>query len=257
MAKLSVCVEMIFREVGFLDRLPKVREAGFDAFEFWGTSGKDLAEIRRRQQDNGLAVSALCAEHGSSLVSAGSAVRQEFLDGVRRALEACDLLDCRTVIVTVGNEDASRPRAEQHANVVAHLAAAAPLAEKAGRTLVLEPLNILVDHKGYYLATTAEGVEMINEVGHPAVKLLYDIYHQQITEGNLIANLREHIGRIGHFHSADVPGRHEFGTGEINYANVLAEIDKLGYRGYVGLEFGPSASSAEALARCRRIAGLG
>ena len=92
-----------------------------------------------------------------------------------------------------------------------------------------------------------KGFEIVEQVGSPAVKLLYDIYHQQITEGNLIATITSHIELIGHFHAADVPGRHELGTGEINYANVLAAIDEAGYEGFIGLEYAPTVATAESL----------
>jgi len=97
-----------------------------------------------------------------------------------------------------------------------------------------------VDHMGYYLATSAEAFEMVDEVGSPALKLLFDIYHQQITEGNLTANLTRNAAKIGHLHVADVPGRHEPGTGEINYRNVFAALLKCGWEGYAGLEYAPS-----------------
>ena len=254
MPRLSVCIEMIFGEVEFLDRIPKVKEAGFDAFEFWGTGNKDLPAVKRLKDEHGLTVTAIVTEYQQPLGDAAN--RESFVEGVRRAGQAANLLDCSNVIVTVGNESAGMPRQEQHDKIVAGLKAAAPIAELHGVTLVLEPLNVLVDHKGYYLATSAEGFEMVREVASPKVKLLYDIYHQQVTEGNLIAKITANIAEIGHFHSADVPGRHEFGTGEINYANVLRTIDQLGYTGYVGVEFGPTGTSQVALARVRARAGL-
>jgi hydroxypyruvate isomerase len=120
----------------------------------------------------------------------------------------------------------------------------------------VEPLNIAVNHKGYYLYSSAEGFDIIRAVGSPNVKLLYDIYHQQVTEGNLIQTITENIELIGHFHVADVPGRHEPGTGEINYANVLKAIDETGYNGYVGLEYAPKASALESLRKVKALAGL-
>jgi hydroxypyruvate isomerase len=120
--------------------------------------------------------------------------------------------------------------------------------------VVVEPLNVLVDHPGYYLTASAEGFEILDEVGSQAVKLLFDIYHQQITEGNLLANIVPHIKQIGHFHVADVPGRHEPGTGEINYANVFHAIDKAGYEGFVGLEYWPTVPAADTLRTVRALA---
>ena len=121
------------------------------------------------------------------------------------------------------------------------------MAEEAEVTLVLEPLNILVDHPGYFLTSSREGFEIVEQVDSSAVKLLYDIYHQQITEGSLIATITSHIELIGHFHAADVPGRHEPGSGEINYANVLAAVDEAGYEGFIGLEYAPTAGTPQTL----------
>ena len=247
MAKLSVCIEMIFTELPFTQRIAAVKKAGFPAFEFWGWSNKDLDAINRARQEAGSAISAMVAEYEQPLTDPGR--NEGFVVGVRKSIAAARTLGVDKLIVCTGNELSGIPRQAQHDAVVSGLRAAAPAAEDAGVTLVLEPLNTLVDHKGYYLTTSAEGFEMVAQTDSPAVKLLFDLYHQQITEGNLIANLTAGISHIGHFHSADVPGRYEFGTGEVNYKNVIARIDQLGYAGYIGLEFRPSTSSEEALRR--------
>jgi len=250
MVRLSVCIEMIFRELPFMDRIGAVADAGFPAFEFWGWRSKDVKAILKKKQDYGLAVSSFGVDPSARIVDYGT--RNEFIKGVGDSVETALKLECSRLIVTTGNEIKGVPRETQHQNVVKSLKEAAELVEKTDVMLVLEPLNILVDHKGYFLYSSSEGFEILREVDSPNVKLLYDIYHQQITEGNLIATITENIGSIGHFHSADVPGRHEFGTGEINYANVLKKIDELGYDGFVGLEFMPLADSKEALGMVKR-----
>jgi len=122
--------------------------------------------------------------------------------------------------------------------------------------LAVEPLNTLVDHVGYFLDSSEEGLRIVEEVASPAVGLLYDVYHMQIMEGNLIATIRRNVDAIYHVHIGDVPGRHEPGTGEINYANVLRALDEAGYDGWCGMEFSPSDSSAAALDKARRACGL-
>ena len=112
---------------------------------------------------------------------------------------------------------------------------------------MVEPLNILVNHRGYFLSQSKEAFQIIDEVGSSNVKILFDIYHQQISEGNLIANITANIDKIGHFHVADNPGRHEPGTGEINYTNVFAAIRKTGFDGFVGMEMWPVGDHAEAV----------
>lgn len=105
--------------------------------------------------------------------------------------------------------------------------------------LAIEPLNTYYDHQGYFLYSSEEAVEILKAVNSPNVKMLFDIYHQQIMEGNLVNNIKKYIHSIAHFHIADVPGRHEIGSGEINYPNVLNAIKETDYKGCVGIEFFP------------------
>ncbi len=254
MIKLSACIEMIFRDVPFPERIARVAECGLPACEFWGWGNKDLDAVIAAKDAAGIAISSVSCDTRGPLVADGSAAG--FVEGLKASCEAAHRLGTKTLIVTTGQEIAGKPRAEQHANIVAALREGGPIAEREGVTLVLEPLNILVNHKGYYLATSAEGFEILREVDSPSVRLLFDIYHQQITEGNLIANITANIGLIGHFHAADNPGRHELGTGEINYANVFKAIDATGYAGYVGLEYAPVADPAETLRGARAVAAV-
>jgi hydroxypyruvate isomerase len=126
--------------------------------------------------------------------------------------------------------------------------------EPHGVTLIVEPLNTLVNHKGYYLHHTAEAFEIVREVASPNVKILFDIYHVQIMDGNLIDIIRKNIASIGHFHVGDVPGRHEPGTGEINYTNVFHAIRETGFRDFVAMEYGPSKDPMITLAEVRAMA---
>jgi len=245
MVRFSVCIEMIFRELPFLDRIDAVAEAGYPAFEFWGWRRKDLNGILERKRRHGLDIATFSVDHKGRLVD--HSTRNMFINGLKESLETAHKLECSTLLVTVGNEMPGVPRKKQHESIVECLREAAEFAEKAGVTLVLEPLNVLVDHKGYYLYSSREGFEIINEVNSPNVKILYDIYHQQIMEGNLIDTITKNIDLIGHFHVADVPGRHEPGTGEINYVNIFKRIENTGYGGYIGLEFKPLTNSKEAL----------
>ncbi len=246
MIRLSGCIEMLFPEIeSFVDRIPAAAKAGLDAFEFWGYSNKDLEGIAAASRKTGLPVAAMCVESSEGMLDMRLA--DAYAEAVQQAIAAAEIVGCKTLISTTGWGKDVVDRAWGHAGIVACLKTAAPLAEAAGVTLVLEPLNILVDHAGYFLSTSAEGFEIVEQVGSPAVKLLFDIYHQQITEGNLTANITSHIDDIGHFHVADNPGRNEPGTGEINYANVLAAINEAGYERYLGLEFRPSKPTPESL----------
>ena len=128
-----------------------------------------------------------------------------------------------------------------------------PYLEKAGITLVVEPLNIRVDHKGYYLYSSDEAAEVIKEVDSSNVKMLFDIYHQQITEGDLIRRIREYIPYIGHFHSAGNPGRNELYDSEIDYKKVFQAIKETGYDGHIGLEYFPREDPAKGLEYAKQV----
>ena len=164
MLKPSVCIEMFWPEIALADRIPRVAALGYPAFEFWGWWNKDLDAIERAVKDTGLAMAVCCVKTAfsgaptSMLTPQGKA---PFVQAVKDCLTVRDRLGCTRFIVTTGNELKDVPRAAQHAACVDALKAAAPLAEDEGITLVLEPLNLLVDHAGYYLATSAEGFQEI------------------------------------------------------------------------------------------------
>lgn len=243
--RLSVCIDALFGDLPFEQRPAKVKAAGVDAFEFWGWRGRNLDLLAKTRADLGMEAAGFACDTGGPLVAPGSA--EKFIPALKDTLAAAKKLGCREIIAAVGNELKDLPRAQQHENCVKAFRAAAPLCEDAGVTLSIETLNVLVDHKGYYLATSEEGFRMVDEVGSPRVRLLFDIYHQQITEGNLIANITANMAKIGHFHVADVPGRHQPGTGEINYRNVFRAIIAKGYTGFLGLEMWPTVDHTTAV----------
>lgn len=243
--RLSVCIDALFTDLPFEQRPAKVKEAGVNAFEFWGWRGRDMDGLAKIREELGLEVAGFACDTGGPLVAPGSA--KNFIPALKDTLAAAKKIGCREIIAAVGQELKDLPRSQQHENCVEAFRAAAPLCEDAGVTLSIETLNVLVDHKGYYLATSEEGFRMVDEVGSPRVKLLFDIYHQQITEGNLIANITTNIAKIAHFHVADVPGRHQPGTGEINYLNVFRGIAAAGFSGFLGLEMWPTIDHTKAV----------
>ena len=249
--RLSACIEMIFRDLPVIERLRAVAASGLSAYEFWQLDGKDVDAMRREQESLGIRCAAFAGTARVPLVDQSR--RAEYLAANRVALEAAATLGCGVLLVTVGNTLPGVDRSAQHAAVVGALKEAAKPAQDAGVTLALEPLNVKVNHAGYFLDRSDEGFAIVEEVGSPSVKLLYDVYHQQITEGNLIPTLTAHLAMIGHIHVADNPGRHEPGTGEINYRNVFRALANAGYEGFVGLEFHPLDDHAAALASVRTL----
>jgi len=239
MVTLSACIEMLFTNLPFIERIDAAAAAGAQAVEFWGIDGKDLPGIFARARALGLAVGTFAC--GVPLTDPAKGEQAEA--GLRRAIGAAAEQGLRDVIVTTGNRLEGLAVEEQEASVVRALRSVATEAEAAGVRLNLELLNTLVDHRGYFLDETVTAVRIVERVASASVKVLYDIYHMQIMEGNLIATIRKYIDHIGYFHAADVPGRFEPGTGEINYRNVVSAIADAGYTGFIGLEFRPQGGA--------------
>ncbi len=185
--------------------------------------------------------------------------RDGFLADLRRALSAAKKLDCPRIILMSGDERPGVPRPLQYSSLIEGLKRGGELAAKENVTLILEPLNSLVNHPGYFLSSGVEGLEAIKQVANPHVKLLFDIYHQQVQEGNIIETLTGNIPHIAVFHVADCPGRHDPGTGELHYANIYRAIAKAGFQGHVAMEYLPLgeqvASLTQAVADLRQAVG--
>ena len=242
--KYSACIESLFKGNDFIERLKVVNSIGIKTFEFWAWWNKDIHQIKKAKEELGMNVSAFCTMKGS-LVDPSK--RAEYLDGLKESIAVAKDLDCRNLISLVGNEIEGVAREEQNKSLVEGLKACAPIVEQSGISLLVEPLNTLVNHKGYYLYSSDEAFEIIENVGSSNVKILFDIYHQQITEGHLISRICSNIGKIGHFHAAGNPGRHELTNGEINYPEIFKAIEKTGYNGFIGLEYFPLRDVVEGL----------
>ena len=255
--KSSVCIEMIYTEVPFMERIAKSAAAGFDAIEFWNWDNKDLPAIKAATENAGIGIASFQANLGGTLIHPEQ--RDDFVASVGQSLEKArevgspgmflltdELAEDRSVRFQYPELSAE----EKYDSVLQGLKLIAPLAEEAGVTLVLEPLNSKVDHVGYFLEHSATGFELVRAVDSPRIKVLYDIYHMQIMEGNVIQTLTGNLDVIGHVHVADVPGRHEPGTGELNYTNILKALREAGYDKYVGFELDPTVASDEAMADC-------
>ena len=200
-----VSVPCFFGKDDFSDAVAKVASAGYDAAEIWGWEKLDLEKAKNALDENGVELLSMCTtEHRLTTPE----IRDDYVRGVRESCIAAGKLGVKMLISQVG-QDTGAPREEQHESIVAGLKAAAPILDEYGITLMIEPLNILVNHKGYYLPSSSEAFEIVKEVGHPLVKVVYDIYHQQVTEGNIIPSIVGNLEHIAHLHAAGHPGRHE------------------------------------------------
>ncbi|MEW6672747.1 MAG: TIM barrel protein [Thermodesulfobacteriota bacterium] len=252
--KKSVCIEMLFTEVPFEDRFQCARESGFDYIEFWSWKDKDIQKIKERCRACNLKVASFSGDQDFSMIDENQ--RQDYVAFINESIAAAKFLNCDHLVVhsnalgengVVKNHYLESSYSKKVTVMFDVLKALAPKAERAHVTLALESLNTRVDHAGNFLTSTREAAEMIRLVNSASVKILYDIYHMQIMEGNIIRTLEEYIDTIGYIHVADVPGRHEPGTGEINFVNVMKTLKQLNYDGIIGFELTPSLNSSKAV----------
>lgn len=242
----SACLELLFKEEQhFEDRLFRAKDAGFAAVEFWMWRNKDLQKLEAALEKTDLLLTGFVAEPMLPLTD--SQQHSRFIDGLKESIEVARRLGCDQLIAQAGNEILGVARKEQHEAIVSALKQAAPILEDSGVTLLLEPLNTLVDHPGYYLHQTREGLDIIEEVNSKSVLLLYDIYHSVVMGEEPSRVLDGFVPLVGHVHLADVPGRHEPGSGSMDWKAQLAWLEDNGYCGYVGLEYTPTTTTIESL----------
>jgi hydroxypyruvate isomerase len=252
--KKSVCIEMLFTEWPFEDRFGLTKKSGFDYLEFWSWKDKDIHEIKELCQVNDLKIASFSGDQDFSMIDENQ--KADYVAFVQESIEIAKFLSCENLVIhsnalgengVVKNEYPHISITRKRKAMLAVLKTLAPKAEKSNVTLVLEALNTMVDHSGNFLASTREAAELVSSINSSHIKMLYDIYHMQIMEGNIIDTLKANIDAIGYIHIADVPGRHEPGTGEINFANVIKTLEKLKYDGIIGFELAPLQDSQNAV----------
>lgn len=258
--RLTICSETVFKDRPLVERFAAISRLGTPAIELWGLPDENVAAVQKGLHAADCRLELFCGNRDHSLIDPQQ--RAGFLAELRQSLAHAARLGCsRLTILSDQVDDRGIPvppptpltDEQKGESMFAGLREAAALAEAANITLLLEPLNTKVDHPGYTLCHSAQAFEVVRRIGSPRVKVLYDVYHMQIMEGNLIATLEENLGEIGHIHVADVPGRHEPGTGEINYGNIARVLKASNYRGFVGLECVPRSDSADAIRAFRAV----
>ena len=250
----TACIEPMYTELPFLERFAAAKADGFDFVEFWGWPDKDLDAVKAAADAAGVGISGFNGDAELSLID--PARKEDYLDYLKRSVAVARKLGARSVTIHSnglgegGRVISSHPELSDTVKLCTMygtLLECAKIAEDSGIAMNLEPLNITTDHVGNYLATTRMAAELTRMVGSPMVKVLYDVYHMQLNEGSLCDNIRAYGDQFGHIHVADAPGRHEPGTGEINYHSVFACLEQIGNQGLVGFEFVPKTSTAEAV----------
>lgn len=245
--RYSACIEWLFAAEApvFADRIRAAKAAGLDAVEFWRWSNKDLDAVADALRETGIKCAGILCEPILNLTD--STTQPQFLDAVAASLAAAKKVGAPVIIAQSGNLLPDVPRAEQHKAIVEALVAAGKILDESGVILALEPLNDRIDHPGYYLTSTSEGLDIVDEVNSLEIKLLYDIYHAAVM-GEPIELLRGRFDRVVHVHLADTEGRHEPGTGKLDYVARLKWLEDRGYVGFVGLEYKPTRATIQTLA---------
>jgi hydroxypyruvate isomerase len=246
--RFAINLEIWWSELPFLERVRQAAAHGFRSVEFWPYENKDLDELARTCRELDLEIAQFTAwgfEPGMNDPAHHDAVEQK----IREACAVAQRLGCRKMTVVGGNDQPGMTQETMHRHIVGALKRVAPIAEGAGVILILEPMNVRVDHKGHCLYGSEKAVRIRREVNSPAVKVNWDLYHMQLSEGDLCGHLRDGIDQLAYVQVADTPGRHEPGTGEVSYGRVLRELHELGYREAVGLECWPREDEAAAIER--------
>ena len=260
--QLTVCCETLFTDRPLAERFAAVRALGIGDIELWGLPPDRMAAVENGLRSAGCRLKLFCGNRDHSLIDPNE--RTEFLAELRQSMAHAALLGCSRLTILSDKVDARgipiRPAQpltndEKADSMLEGLTQAAALAESESMTLLLEPLNTRIDHPGYTLAHSSQAFEIVRRIGSPRLKVLYDVYHMQIMEGNLIATLQANLGDVGHIHVADVPGRHEPGTGEIDYASIARLLRAKGYDGCIGLECFPRDRSEAAVEAFREVFG--
>lgn len=247
MRQFSACIEWLFARDDdvFADRIRLAHQAGLDAVEFWHWRNKDLDAIAAAVAETGIAVSGMVAEPMIALTNPAN--KEAWLAGLRQSIAVAQRLGAKVLIAQAGDDLPEFSRAEQRAALVSALSAGADILKGSGVRLGLEPLNTKIDHVGYYLSSTEEGLDIVDEVGRPEIGIVYDVYHSAVMGEKTEDVIGSRIDRIVHVHVADHPGRGDPGTGQIDLANRLNWLFAQGYNGRVGLEYRPKTGDAEAV----------
>lgn len=246
--KFAVNIEMWWTHLPFIKRIEQAAKSGFKAIEFWEYQDKDIDAIALAARENKIEITQFTAWGWDNWMNDPKNI-ELFISQIKEAFTVGKKLNCKMGTVVAGDDQPGMTQDEMHKQIIRVLTEVAPLAEEENFTLILEPMNIRVDHAGHCLYGSEAAIKICQQVNSSHVKINWDLYHMQISEGDLCGHLNEGINQIGYIQLADHPGRHEPGTGEVNYVKVLEEAISLGYEGYFGLECTPYQDEEQAIDR--------
>lgn len=252
--KLSVCLETVYTDRELPQRAAALKQHGVDSFELWSLEGRSAIHLNGMIAETQCSLALFCGNRRHSIVD--PAQRAAFLDELTANLRVARQLLCPSLtLLSDAVDDYGIPirppttlsRTERLEGLREGLATAAELAEPTGVRLVVEPLNSVLDHPGYTLDDVEDAFQLVRSIGHRSLKVLLDVYHAQMMQTDVAQAIKNNLEWIGHVHIADVPGRHEPGTGLINFAKIAQLLASNDYAGHVGLECIPAADSSYAI----------
>lgn len=237
--KFSLCLDPVFTDYDYYDRVKIAAELGYDGIELWDVASLDPTRLRQVCDGCNMEIANFnCIDAWNQNMCRPS---RTVLENMRESFKIGQELKARNILVLSSYREG---RAGNYKNImISNLKLIGELADREEIHVNLEPLNTLAEHKGYALDSSEDGFEIIKCVNNPWIGLVFDIYHMQIMEGNIISNLTGNAGLVGHIHTAGCPGRHEHFLGENDYPNILAAVARTAYDGYIGLEYFPSYDS--------------
>jgi len=251
--QLSLCLEMLFQNLSFEKRMEEAARLGYRSIEFWDWRNKDIGTITNTAARLGLTVGAMSGNRRNSLID--QPMLPALIGEIEEVIDVARRLDCRHIMMltdvlkedgsAASTSDASK-REEYQSNVCEALLQLAKKVEGTGLMLLLEPLNTVLDHPGCFLNGSDVGLRIVQAVNHPQVRLLYDIYHMSMMGEDVVAEIAQKLPWIGYFHAADVPGRHEPGSGSIPWTQIRKLLESRAYRGCIGMECSASGNDESA-----------
>lgn len=253
---LAPCVEWHFaaEHADMGGRIRAAHAAGFSHAEFHLWRDKDLADVAAALADTGVTLTGICADPRRSLVD--PAQHDELFTAVRETIEAGRTIGQPPMIIASGFNREGVSEAEHFDAAVTALRKLAAMAENEGALLLLEPLNSRIDHPGMYLVSTPLGLDLVEAVGSASLRLLYDVYHSAVMGEDMAAVLAGRMHLVHHVQVADLPGRNEPGTGDLDWAGLIGSLRDMGYTGAIGLEYRPTMPMIASLAQSREVLGL-
>lgn len=251
----DIHIESLYTELGFTERFAAAKKDGFDYIEFWNWEDKDLPEVKKLLSKNDLKMATMSGDGPYSMCDPAN--KKIYIEYIEKAIKAAEIINCPLLVIhsdsLEDNPQFAKPMSGDYSDLRRWCAMfdvlriITPMAENAGVTFVLEALNTVKDHCGNFLASTQNSADLVESIGSNNLKILYDAYHMYLNEGKISETVEKFLPHIGHIHIADAPGRHEPGTGVINYKNFLQILGKLNYQGSVGFELYASSNTATAI----------